>query len=328
MKFAFLLPAYHIYIDRVQALAEMLVSGGHKVHVFINREDSTDGGVVPITISYWHHFKFEDIDKFNPDLVVTWNGYFPEIYAATVGLRRKYRIAVIEMGWLPQLTHSYILPDLAQTSPLAAVPYQMGIASKEKNQELLDRARKPYDDPLPPTVKLPRRYAFLPMQMEYDTQIIFTSPIFKTMNSFIYFALTQTGGVPIVVRNHPREMEPERPKLVKDFTHTSPSFPLMVRADAVIGINSTMLSEAVLFVKPVYIYGQHVCKQVSHFFPLEEFPNWKPGMVENCPEYKDKCEYRSLVLLANQYKNLNPEGWVIDSLVELAEGAYTPRVPE
>lgn len=326
MKFAFLLPAYHIYNDRCRVLTNMLTSAGHKVAIFINNKDIKDGDV-PISYLPWHEYHFDKLDKFSPDLVIIWNGYFPYLYSSTIYLRRKYRLAIIELGWLPQISHSYIAPDLAQASPIAQVPYVGKISQSTKNQDLLEKARSIYNNDLPSNVKLPRRFSFIPMQMEYDTQILFTSHTFKTMNSFIHYIYKTVGDIPIIVRNHPREVDIKRPDVVKDYTKISPSFPLMTRATAVIGINSTVLAEAVLFQKAVYIFGRHVCERVSHFWPIETYPQWESGHVENSIEYKDVCDYRSLVLLSNQWDNSNPGGWAIDMLVSMANGEYQPRVP-
>lgn len=324
MRIAFLLPVYHIFQDRCLPLSLLLQSAGHSVKVFISHPGGCPDDGVPIIHTNWPNFDFASIDHMSPDLLIIWNGYFDYHHAAVKILKTKYRTSIIEMGWFPQRTNSYIAEDLAQSSKIAKILYEPEVAKSDKNQEMLIKIRSSYNTDLPEGVDLPERFFFIPMQLDHDTQIVYTSNIFKTMNSFIHWVKRNLKErIPVIIRNHPLEVNAERPNIAHNFTEVSPSLPLAVRSSVVIGINSTMLSEVLLFHKRVHIAGTHVCQDIMRFTG----DVFSEGLACSEDTYKDVCDYRALVLLYNQWESLNPPGWVVDSVISMAKGEYEPRRP-
>lgn len=327
MKVAFLLPAYRIFKERCLPLSRLLISSNIEVKAFINFPFELDQEEVPVVHCDWPNFEWQPLKDMNPDLLIIWNGYFNYHHGAVKLLKKKYRTAIMEMGWFPQKESSYILDSIAPVSRLSSIPYipyLKGVAKSSKNQELLEATRSKYDIFLPEGLSLPEKYYFIPMQLDYDTQIVESSPVFKTMNSFIYYVKnTLKDRTPVIIRNHPIEEGAIRPDIVHNFTEICSSIQLAVNSSCVIGVNSTVLAESILFQKRVFISGKHVCNPIfDHAGNVFEGP--LPCSIE---EYEDACDYRSLVLLYNQWNINSPEGWVVDSIISLAKGEYSPRIP-
>jgi hypothetical protein len=234
----------------------------------------------------------------------------------------------MEMGWFDRGTHSYLLEDLSQHSRICAIRARQWPIKARRNLDLLDETRFKYDTTLPDSLQLPENYIFIPMQLEHDTQILYCSDSFKSMDSVIGFVKNEVPGAPVVVRNHPLEEGIVRPSYVTDLTSVCSSLPLALNAVLVCGINSTLLAEAMLFHKPVVNLGKHVAE--SCYFSASLMPLVYKGITEGraaifCDqEFKDKCDFWSLVLLKTQWDTKNPPGWVID---KIEKKDFSPVIP-
>lgn len=330
MRILFCLTTYDLFKSRFLPLAEALKSAGHEVKVVVHIEEGTEDldNRFGTYVCDWPGFRLRRILDFNPELIFVWNGRFPHMYAAVVRLKERYNVKIIENGWYPQNTNSYMANDLAQISGIAKVPYEKGVCESARNQALLDNARSAYNTTLPESFTAPTPYIFTPMQLEHDTQIVYTSLMFKTMDSLITYVRFLFPDRKIVVTNHPLAPGIQRHSDAVDLSGRCPSLPLAVRADAVIGINSTVLAESMLFNIPTLALGDHVAEQAigplcvgtaddgfDLLFSKEFFEaNLRP-----------RYEYRALVLLNNQWDYRNPPGWVIDKINRLD---FTPRIPQ
>lgn len=320
MRILFCLPVSRMYVDRCSALAEGLTSSGHEVKCLIQEGPSTQMGSVEIIQSDWANFDVDPIYKFNPSLIIVWNGYFNYFYAVVQYLKRRYRVVTMEMGWFRRDHHSYILDDLAQISALADIPVDYGA---EIDEGSLEGLRREYDLRVPEESSLPDKYLFFPMQLEHDTQIVYTSPAYKTMDSVIgYIYRMIPNSPPIVIRNHPLEEDFVRPPHVLDMTKKANSMALAVRSTMVVGINSTVLAECLLFHKPIVALGQHVAKNA--FLPSDDLRGSLDEALSGVSDrYKKGCDYKVSTLLKNQWDVTNPPGWIIDNIVNLD---FTPRI--
>lgn len=310
MRFAFLTTSCNLFIERMRPLADMLKGQGHSCKVFAFLDSGKDVGY-PLHMGNWHDFEIQPIINFDPHLIITWNGYFPSMVGATCYLRTRFRVAIMECGWYTQKKFSYLSDDLSQVSLIRDVPYRDGITHLPHNAKLLEDARSRYDTSLPKDLSLPDKYIFVPRQLEYDTQILITSPRFKTMSSLLGYVRHEYPDTPIVVTCHPMEGKKENPKFTNDMTGKASSIALAFRAERVIGINSTLLAESMLLQKPTQCLGDHVAYNVI-------------GSPLILPGWSERYDYRSLVLIYNQWDYRSPPGWLMDKLNNLD---LTPRVP-
>lgn len=328
MKILFCLPVYQIFADRCSALALRLTSKGHEVRCIV-QEGPAPSDVVPTELVNWANFEHKSIEKFSPDLIILWNGYFNYFHAAVKHLKKKYRTATMEMGWFDRGTHSYILEDLSQHSRICDIRARQWPIKARRNLDLLDETRFKYDTSRPDTFYLPKHYIFIPMQMEHDTQILYCSDSFKSMDSVIGFVKNEVPEAPIVLRNHPLEENIIRPSYAADLTPSCSSLPLALNAALVCGINSTLLAEAMLFHKPVVNLGKHVAGacffDASMMRGLYKEISEGTGVEVFCDkEFRDKCDFWSLVLLKNQWDCNNPPEWVVD---KVEERDFSPVIP-
>lgn len=304
----------------------MLTHKGHKVSCIVQEGPASDD-IVPSHVCNWANFEHEVIEAFDPDLIIVWNGYFNYFYAAVSILKKKYPVATMEMGWYQRATHSYIMGDLAHYAPICNLEFKPWALSFKRNRDLLDETRFRYDATLP-TSDIPEDYIFMPMQLEHDTQILYCSPHFKSMDSAIGFVKNEVPEARIVVRNHPLEESPKRPEGVLDLTQVSPSLPLAVAATLVCGINSTLLAEAMLFHKPIIALGKHV-SGAAFLDPANIraiYQYLRDGRFEEAcgKSYRERCDFWALALLKNQWDCKSPPGWVIDCI---EKRAFSPVFP-
>lgn len=311
MRFAFLTTSCDLFIERMKPLAGALSSHGHSVRVFGFLNEAKEVGY-PLNMRDWTTFEVQPIIDHNPDLIIVWNGHFPGMNAVVHYLRVKYPVAVMELGWFTQKTRCYLSDDLAQISKIREVPFSDGVASFSHNKKLLEEARGLYDTTIPKSISLPEKFIFVPRQLEQDTQILITSNIFKTMGSLLGYVRHTNPGMAIVVTNHPVDKHKQNPDFVIDMTDKASSLALALKAEKVIGINSTVLAETMLFGKPTSSLGAHVAAK-ELFVSTDKMSDW--------PE---RYNYRSLVLIYNQWDYKNPPGWLIDKINNLD---LTPRIP-
>ena len=321
MKILFCPSVYEIFEERCGPLTTALKDRGHDVRCVINF--GTVSGPTYTAISRWANFEMGPILDFNPDLIILWNAHFDFMYAACKWLRKRFKVAVMEMGWFNRATHSYLLEDLAQISPLADLPYVSGISAQPHNQEILDVLRAGYDTSLS-DILLPPNYVFVPMQLDHDTQITYTSGFIKTMDSLIGYVHHVLPKVPIVVRNHPLSLGTPRGPSVLNLTEQSTSLPLAVRATLTVGVNSTLLAEILLFKKPVVALGKHASEKafLGTGAIHQTYLSLRDGY--KAPDWDDHCDYRSLVLTMNQWSTIDIPGWLIDKIEALD---FSPRIP-
>ncbi len=117
-------------------------------------------------------------------------------------------------------------------------------------------------------IQIPEKFAFIPLQVHDDTQILINSPLFKDPKQFLRHCYQQIratlGDLPIVVKEHPEDM------LSYDYEDIRTEFPdiiwlrkfdinyLLDNASFILVINSSVGLQAIAKYKPVIVYGDSI----------------------------------------------------------------------
>lgn len=302
MKFVFLMTSYDtMYFFK--GIADRLTDLGHKITVIHSSPSPCSGGEWNVTQKDWQRFDIDLIHEINPDRILVWNGYQYGASAVTTMLKSMYKVFHVEMAWLPQNKYLYIDEELGPRSTIART-VEIKDHFTDEEHDMLDQLRLAYR-PKWSGRELPKKYIFVPLQLEYDTAITMFSPYFKTMDSLVGYIQHHSGDCQVLVKPHPKEESPAlHPSvtLIRDISATE----LAARAYAIAGINSTALIEAMVFYKPIINFGDNVAMKAMGLYgtPISDFVA-EPAHV---------TDSKLLHLLKNQVDFLNPQDWVIDKL--------------
>ncbi len=180
------------------------------------------------------------------------------------------RVVFVELGVLPQ-NGNYLFDVIGanQDSELAMlksfVPSRDIEFEKFRSMYLsLLPSTKPKTDFLKSYEERP--IVFLPLQMETDSNIVRHSP-YKKMNDFVNAASKAFGESIIVARPHPRQKNVSincKSKNVIVTNEGSLGY-WLDRCDIICGINSTVLIEALMYLKPVIAVGKGLGNNKSVF---------------------------------------------------------------
>lgn len=153
---------------------------------------------------------------------------------------------------------------------------------------------------LPPaTIQLPKKFIFIPLQVEDDTQIIFYSSLIKNMTEFIeicYQAIRQISpDIGIVVKEHPQDFGRHSYKYLQTkyldiiWLKKYPIEKLISQSTAVITINSSVGVEALKEHKHVVTLGQalyNIPGLVHHAETKEALPPLIQQVLTTTPNYR------------------------------------------
>ncbi len=200
----------------------------------------------------------KETEKHNPDLIGIWNGIkYPQYFLNDLNIKKIY----FENGFLPDTTQT----DCKGVNALNSVPRE------KKFYEKLDYYKKPLPNrliPRPPVKKLTgdeldlnRRYIFVPLQVNYDSQIIRFSPWIKSMEEFVALInkISENFEFDFLIKPHPsdRVSDFSNIKLNKNvYFATNPTQDLIKNSTAIITINSSVGIESLLFGKRVITLGE------------------------------------------------------------------------
>ncbi|WP_444931469.1 hypothetical protein ACJJIF_06740 [Microbulbifer sp. SSSA002] len=201
------------------------------------------------------------ITGYNPDLITLWNGlvhYQQDFISLTKELNPKQKYCYIEAGWFPQKGTYYQDSKGVNAESSIALTCPPSISAKER--ETLNHWKKKYHIQRGRYAIKDSGYIFVPLQLETDTNITMFSP-FKTMAKFIEWVINNTDEKQkIIIRPHP--IHPVIPELETKnipgrvtFDSETPICKLLAECSAVIGINSTVLLESLIYNKPTYALG-------------------------------------------------------------------------
>ncbi|MCX2779823.1 capsular polysaccharide export protein, LipB/KpsS family [Microbulbifer thermotolerans] len=200
---------------------------------------------------------------FKPDEIIIWNGLM-DYQKGFIRLAKKYnpqqKFKFLEAGWLPQKGHYYQDPKgvNAASSIAEYTPRKLSRKETQDVEKWKQNYRKQHGD----HNICNKGYYFIPLQIESDTNITLFSP-FQTMRSFLEWVLKNSDSrIPLIVRPHPldRNGQEHLSKLsarIKIDTST-PLQKLIAESKAVIGINSTVLLESLVYEKPTIALGRGI----------------------------------------------------------------------
>ncbi|WP_018984347.1 capsular polysaccharide export protein, LipB/KpsS family [Salinimonas chungwhensis] len=263
------------------------------------------------------------IDEANADVVGVWNGQkLPSSAIAEAAKILGKEIVYFENGLLPHTTTC----DWSGVNCLNSLPrigefYLQFYDQKPLPQELV--ARKPVRDKAEglSSDSLPKRYIFVPFQVETDSQIISNSPWIRNMRQLYWHisnVLEQVNDphLYVVIKEHPSEpvrhdnLHHQNKRIL--FANQCNTQKLIEQACAVMTINSTVGLEALLLGKPVIVLGkacygiEGVSKQVKSEEQMIEVFNHPD---QPCADPKIKCGFLNFMhdhyTIPSSWKNID-----------------------
>lgn len=236
--------------------------------------------------------------KLKPKRIATWNGEKAP-YHTIVEVAKAHRIPVLffENGLLPNTTTLDFKGVNAKNSLPRASQFYREFAQTANIPNDVKLYQRPLHKKreIEPTINLPTRFLFIPLQVPNDSQIIVNSPWIRSMEHLFTTVIQSWQESPM--RKHHLVFK-AHPSWPCNFSHLSSSHDrvlfannndtqeLIEKASAVITINSTVGIESLLLGKPVVTLG-NACyniedlvlhasssKELDKIFDL--LPLWEP----------------------------------------------------
>jgi len=260
-KIAFLDTTKLAFDFNFHGMATLLAGAGHDLMLL---HGVPDGGKPPIPgVQYvccsWMGMALTEFERFNPDYVVVFNGYHPHRYAATRYIEQRWRTYYVENGWLPQEGSLYLDTEgLGKSIQKTQYHPQRTSEYLALRDSAIANLQSNYATSPSKANGLPKDYILVPLQLEQDTSIIFNSPYFKTMLTFVHYVNRHFCDRPIVIKTHPKSLVDFDFPGVRIIREKTSMNALVQGASLVVGINSTSLIEALVHYKPVAALGYNV----------------------------------------------------------------------
>ena len=279
--------------DGMVYLCRGLKERGHEVRVFHTTPDMLKESTIvtppgqwdgfDVCYTRWDYLELDSLYDFDPDVVVMWNGSAPWSKDSTEVIRSLFKTVHLEFGWIPQKDHYYIANDLApHASFIMDVPEDYPI-----NEAAIKALRELYK-PRYVDLSLPEKFILFPAQLDSDSSILRSSPYYKSSEVFLNDLREYVKNVPIVIKIHPFDRCRKWPEGTHLYDGVLSAMELVSQASVVIGINSTVLAEALVHNKPVFSYGYNVAMR-SHISGL------------SYSDKKEFFEYAEHVCLGGEY---------------------------
>lgn len=206
----------------------------------------------------WVNFDFSVIDSVDPDCIVILNGRSPIAAAAIAEIESKYsdkRILFSELAWFPQSENIYI--DHSGVGGDSA----LSETDMTDSEESLSGLRTFDQDELK---KVQKDFILVPLQLDHDTAITIDSPTFKTMSSLVAYVATKFPNKKIIVSKHPLDSNvynfAKFPNVQQNNTGLT-TLELAKQAEMIIGINSTVMIQSLVYCKPIFFLGKSVISE-------------------------------------------------------------------
>ncbi|HWL92696.1 MAG TPA: hypothetical protein VNT79_04105 [Phycisphaerae bacterium] len=209
------------------------------------------------------------LDRTQPDVIFQWTGA-SDAFQTTRRMadERGIPIRYAELGWFPQSTTMYF--DLEGTNArssirridLSTIAINPGLddwLTRWRHEQLQKRQENlnppPHSAIQNPKSKIPGGYIFVPLQDERDTNITLASP-YRTMDAFVSALAGKFPTEHFIVRPHPHFADVAlTPRSNVHVTTDGSLHQWLSNADAVVGINSTVLLESLAWNKPTHSVG-------------------------------------------------------------------------
>ncbi|WP_444925268.1 hypothetical protein ACJJI4_11895 [Microbulbifer sp. TRSA002] len=224
---------------------------------------------------YKSKFYRKILEEFQPDAIYIWNGlmdYQQAFIRCSQKINPHQKYYFLEAGWFPQKGTYYedtlgvnAKSHIAQTTPNSLTPEETKKIKAWKKDKIKANGNFQACD---------KDYYFVPLQLESDSNIKYFSP-FPTMEKFVSWIIKNTNNeVQIVVRPHPldktcKEKLAAMSNRVVVNTET-PLNSLIASCKAVIGINSTVLLESLVYEKTVFALGKGLFQSSGAIFLQRE----------------------------------------------------------
>ena len=196
------------------------------------------------------------LGKFRPDYLIVWNGDLPkDNIVKSWAVKSNIPIIYVEMGWFPQEKTVYFdLRGVNASSEVRGIKLnRVSLYQKKKLHMFLQRYHQEMNLC---GNKLPSDFIFVPLQVETDSNILKNSSI-KRMKDLVKRVATIFKDEIIIVRPHPKHPDVKLGRMANIRIDTrSGLHNLVKKARVVIGINSTVLLEALTYFKPVVALGK------------------------------------------------------------------------
>jgi len=194
----------------------------------------------------------EEIEKFKPHKIFFHNGIHPMYSDVLNRLRKRFPnipIVYSELGWFPQQDHIYF--DEWGTNGMSKI-------ASLSFEEFCNTAYPENDT----DKKVVGEYSLIITQLENDTNLIVNSKRFKSMENFIEYIISELPDEKFIIKTHPLDNEKERfekfeSKRIK-VVHEADMSKLIEKSKAVLGVNSTVLLEALKYDVNVYMFGEYL----------------------------------------------------------------------
>ncbi|BCM24242.1 capsular polysaccharide export protein, LipB/KpsS family [Methyloradius palustris] len=158
------------------------------------------------------------------------------------------------------------------------------------------RKRIPFDQ-----IELPQQFAFIPLQVHDDTQILLNSPLFDNPKDFIihcYTAIREALGsdYPIVVKEHPEDIfrysyDDIRQKFpdiiwIKNF----PIDDIVSKSTFIMVVNSSVGLQAIKLLKPTIVFGESIYSKPEICYYISDKSETKEKILKAVSRMDDEME--------------------------------------
>ena len=204
---------------------------------------------------------FADLfDRFRPDLAMIWNGQaeHQQDFMAWLRAAGGCQTLFLEWGWFPQREFFYW--DRDGVNARCSIARRPSPPLDDAQREQIRAWKSAYTEAYRTVVER-RKQILVPLQVDTDTNVTLHSP-FASMAEFLqHLAAAVRPDYDVIVRPHPMASYPYdidcgRANFRVD--RHSPLYELIAASEYVIGINSTVLLEALAFEKKVFAFGRGI----------------------------------------------------------------------
>lgn len=260
------------------------------------------------------HYKYI-LESFKPDEIIIWNGLM-DYQQGFIQLAKKYnpqqKFKFLEAGWFPQKGHYY--HDSKGVNAASSIAEQPPKKLSQKETNDIERWKNSYRKRHGNYNICDKGYYFIPLQLESDTNITLFSP-FQTMENFLKWILKNSDSkIPLIVRPHPLDhikkihLKKLSPRITID--SSTPLQKLIAESKIVIGINSTVLLESLIYDKPTVALGRGIF-QSSEAIHLQDVKQPIPKELDFYHVYREyqNAFLHQLRLLQHQlptFKDVQP----------------------
>lgn len=268
-------------------LANGLTKLGHKCSFLVNPAAYDANALRKFEVVTGDH---EDLCRViateHPDVCLIWGGRIePDIRTAEILAEFSISCVYSELGWFPQKGSIYFDANGTNAKMSWSQPETMskweslvfGLKRAKACRKIYGRRPKP---PMPVTEA---RRIFVPLQDETDTNILNDSP-FSRMNDMLGFLSRQYPDCEFTTRVHPKAPPTHLSTYpnVKVQSREVDLYKALNEFDLVVGINSTVISEAVFLGHPAMCFGDGIAKTYGLAQQID--PRTPPRVLTAKPE--------------------------------------------